>query len=118
MSEGSRIDAAELSAVRLSSDGSCVILVLRDAAGQKISLSLPRRCLGSVLAAMPQVEAGSLHTVDTWNMAHADNGEMVLTLSTPEGLSVSFVIKAWQVEGMASVATYGGCRETERRMLH
>ncbi len=67
---------------------------------------------------MPAVEAGSRHAVDTWNMAHADNGDVVLTLCTPEGLSVSFSVKRWQVESMATVATYGGCRAVTGRTVH
>jgi len=43
---------------------------------------------------------------------------MILTLYTPEGLAISFTIKPWQVQGMATVAMYGAAREANSRSLH
>jgi hypothetical protein len=41
-------------------------------------------------------------------MDRVGNGQdLVLTLRTPEGQAVSFAMKPWQVEGMATIATYG-----------
>ena len=115
-----RIDAAELGDVRLSADGSHLILRLRDTAGQTVSLSLPTRCLNTVLSALPrQVEMGTVHALDTWDMVPADNGQdMILRLSTPDGRAVSFAIKPWQVQGMATVATYGSLRAMPSRSIH
>jgi hypothetical protein len=120
MTDRSRIDTAELDGVRLSPDGSRLILLLRDTAGQKVSLSLPTHCLNTVLTAAPQsAEAGTVHAVDTWNMALAENGrDMILTLRTPEGMAISFTVKPWQVQGMATVATYGSTREPANRSIH
>ena len=83
MTERSRIDA-ELDGVRLSPDGSRLILLLHDAAGQKVSLSLPRSCVSAVLtAASHPAEAGVVHVVETWNMSSAENGlDMILTFCT------------------------------------
>jgi hypothetical protein len=119
MTDRSRIDA-ELDGVRLSPDGSRLILLLRDTAGQKVSLSLPTSCLNTVLTATPQLaEEGTLHAVDTWNMAPAENGlDMILTLRTPEGMAISFTVKPWQVQGMATVAMYGSTREPASRSIH
>ena len=99
MTDRSRIDA-DLDGVRLSPDGSRLILLLRDGTGQKVSLSLPTSCLNSVLtAAPPPIEAGVVQSIDAWNMAPAENGQdMVLTLCTPEGRAISFRIKPWQAE--------------------
>ena len=120
MTDRSRIDAAELDGVRLSPDGSRLILLLRDATGQKVSLSLPTNCLNTVLTATPrQAATGTVHSLDTWNMAPAEDGQdMILTLCTSEGLTVSFSIKPWQVQGMATVATYGTSREMTPRSVH
>ena len=120
MTDRSRIDTAELDGVRLSPDGSRLILLLRDTAGQKVSLSLPTHCLNTVLTAAPQsAEAGTVHAVDTWSMALAENGrDMILTLRTPEGMAISFTVKPWQVQGMATVATYGSTREPANRSIH
>jgi hypothetical protein len=120
MNDRTRIDATELDGVRLSSDGSRLILLLRDTAGQKVSLSLPVTCLNTVLTAMPRSAAmGARHSLDAWTMAPAENGrDMILTLRTPEGLAVSFTIKPWQVQGMATVATFGQSGETPPRTVH
>jgi hypothetical protein len=118
MTERSRIDAAGLDGARLSPDGSRLTLLLRDAEGRKLSLSLPMNCLNTVLAATPRTaEAGTVHPLDTWTMTPAKNGrDMILTLCTPEGKEISFTIKPWQVQGIATIATYGGPREA--RSLH
>ena len=120
MTDRSRIDAAGLDGVRLSPDGSRLILLLRDAAGQKVSLSLPTNCLNTVLTAVPRTaEAAAMHSVDTWNMTATENGQdMILTLCTPEGMAISFTVKPWQVQGMATVATYGARGEVTSRSIH
>jgi hypothetical protein len=52
-------------------------------------------------------------------MALAENGrDMILTLRTPEGMAISFTVKPWQVQGMATVATYGSTREPANRSIH
>jgi hypothetical protein len=43
---------------------------------------------------------------------------MILTLRTPEGMAISFTVKPWQVQGMATVATYGSTREPPNRSIH
>ena len=120
MTARSRIDAAELDGVRLSPDGSRLILMLRDATGQKVSLSLPKNCLNTMLTAVPHAEeAGAAHAVDTWTMTATENGQdMVLTLHTPEGMAISFTVKPWQLQGMATVATYGVRGDTAGRTVH
>jgi hypothetical protein len=103
MTDRSRIDTAELDGVRLSPDGSRLILLLRDTAGQKISLSLPTNCLNSVLTAVPHpAEADTVHAVDTWSMSLAEDGQDTgLTFRTPEGMAISFTIKRWQVQSIS-----------------
>lgn len=115
-----RIDAAELSSAQLSPDGSRLILLMRDAAGRNVSLSLPTDCLNTILAATPrQVEADAAYSLDTWSMAPAENGrDMILTLCTPQGLAVSFIVKPWQVQGMATVATHTHPHEPPPRSVH
>jgi hypothetical protein len=119
MTERSRIDA-ELDGVRLSPDGSRLILLLHDAAGQKVSLSLPRSCVSAVLTATPHpADASTLHSVETWDMSLAENGQdMILTFCTPEGMVTSFTIKSWQAQGLATVATYGTTRDSSNRSVH
>jgi hypothetical protein len=109
-----------LDGVRLSFDGSRLILLLRDTSGQKVSVSVPTNCMNTVLTAVSRpVEPGTVHSLDTWNMAQAENGQdLILTLCTPEGLTISYNIKPWQVQGMATVATYGATRGAAIRSFH
>jgi hypothetical protein len=104
-----KIDADQVTEVRLSEDGTRVLMTLLDDAGQKVLLSLPASCLNAVLSVVPRhVEPGAVHRLDNWNMGVAENGQdLLLTLRTPEGLTISFTLKPWQVEGMATIATYG-----------
>ena len=119
MTDRSKIDA-ELDGVRLSPDGLRLILLLRDRGGQKLSLSLPTSCLNAVLAAAPPpVGSGIVQSVDAWNLMPAENGQdMILTLCTAEGKAMSFIIKPWQVDGIATVATYGSTRGRAGRSTH
>jgi hypothetical protein len=119
VTEHSRIDA-ELDGARLSLDGSRLILLLHDAAGQKVSLSLPTQCLSAVLTAAPQpVACGTVHSVETWSMSSGKNGQdMILTLCTPEGMVMSFALKSWQAESMATVATHVSTRNSVGRSVH
>jgi hypothetical protein len=121
MTDRSRIDA-ELEGVRLSPDGARLILLLRDAAGHEVSLSLPRSSVTAVMAVASQpreAEVGTIHAVETWNMSLAGNGQdMILTFCTSAGLVMSFTIKSWQAQGMASVATYGTTRAAMNSTVH
>jgi hypothetical protein len=106
--------------VRLSPDRTRLVLRLRDHAGHSVSVSLPTACLNTVLTAMPQqVETGTVHPLDTWTMGPAENGlDLVLTLRTPQGLAISFTTKPFQVEAMATVATYGRVHPTTAKSIH
>jgi hypothetical protein len=114
------IDAAEVLSVRLSRDRTRLVLMLRDAAGQTVSLSLPTQCVNAMLTAVPQqMEAGALHALDTWSIEPIGNGQdVVLTLRTAEGQAISFSAKPWQVEGMATIATYGRGHPASGKVVH
>jgi hypothetical protein len=120
MAAPTRIDATGIIDVRLSHDGQRVHLRLRDTAGQVTALSLPAACLNAVFAVLPRrVEPGSVHPLDSWSMAPTPNGQqLLLTLCTPEGQSVAFTTTPWQVQGMATIATYGHRGEITRKSIH
>ncbi len=120
MSERIEIDAEKLSEVRLSADGTRVNLIVLNPLGQKISLSLPADCLNAVIDAMPRrADPGVVHRLDSWSMNAADNGaDLVLTLRTPEAVAISFALKPWQVEGMATIAAYGSQHRTQPKTVH
>jgi hypothetical protein len=115
-----KVDADRLTAVRLSADGARLNVDLLDLHGQKVSLSLPTGCLNAMLSVMPRhAKPGTLHKLDSWSMGVAQNGQdLVLTLRTPEGLAISFTLKPWQLEGMATIATYGSAQRLLPKTLH
>jgi hypothetical protein len=119
LTEHLRIDATELIQAKLSPDSTRLQLTLRDQDGQSVSLSLPLACLNTILTAAPrQAATDEVHRLDSWTMDHAEAGnDIVLTLRTPEGLAISFNTKRWQIEGMATIATYG-MRPTSAKRLH
>ena len=77
--------------------------------GQTVSFSFPACWLNTMLNAVPdRPRPDTVHPLDSWSMDRVGNGQdLVLTLRTPEGQAVSFAMKPWQVEGMATIATYG-----------
>jgi hypothetical protein len=114
------IEATELVGLRLSSDGKCLRLRVRDQDGQTVTVSLPVGWLNAMLNALPR-SAGpdQVHPLDSWSMDRVGNGQdLVLTLRTPEGQAVSFVMKSWQVEGMATIATYGTSGKSSPATVH
>jgi hypothetical protein len=115
-----KIDADELTEIRLSADGARVLMSLLDTEGRKVSLSLPASCLNAVMSVAPRhAEPGAIHKLDSWNMGAVENGQdLLLTLRTPEGLAISFTLKPWQVEGMATIATYGNAQRSLPKTMH
>jgi hypothetical protein len=114
------IEATELIGVLVSSDGKRLRLRVRDQDGQTVTFSLPSCWLNAMLTALPRSSgADTVHPLDSWTMDRTGNGQdLVLTLRTPEGQAVSFVMKPWQVEGMATIATYGGSGRTSSTTIH
>jgi hypothetical protein len=114
------IDAEELLSVRLSLDGRRLRIRVRDKTGGFATLSLPSEWLNELLKAVPrQALGGSVHRLDSWSMDRTcPGGDLVLTLRTPKGQAVSFAAKAWQFEGMATVATFGAGKGVPKERLH
>jgi len=83
-------------------------------------LSLPANCLNTVISAVPDhVDPGTVHKLESWTKGAAENGQdLLLTLRTPEGAAISFTLKPWQVEGMATVATYGSSQRVLPKTMH
>ncbi len=114
------IEAADLVGVRVSADGKSLRLRVRDPSGQTVSFSFPACWLNAMLNALPRAPAPeTVHVLDSWSMDRAGDGQqLVLTLRTAEGQAVSFVMQPWQVEGMATVATYGRSGPPPERTVH
>jgi hypothetical protein len=115
-----KIDTDQLTEARLSADTTRVHLTLLDRDGRKTILSLPTNCLNTIVNLLPgRADPGSVHTLDTWTMGTTENRQdLLLTLRTPEGLAISFIIKPWQVEGMATIATHGSSNRPLPRSVH
>jgi hypothetical protein len=114
------IEATELVSVRVSANGKRLRLLARDQNGQTMAFSLPACWLNAMLTALPHSSgSGTVHLLDSWSMDRMGSSQdLVLTLRTPEGQTVSFAIKPWQVEGMATIATYGNSGRTSETPMH
>jgi hypothetical protein len=82
--------------------------------------SLPASCLNAVLSVVPRSAASDVvHQLDSWSMGVAENGQdLLLMLRTPEGAAISFTLKPWQVEGMATIAIYGSAQRSQPKTMH
>jgi hypothetical protein len=120
MTDPRDIEATELDSVLMSADGRHLRLRVRDQAGRTVCFWLPVNWLNRILEAQPRSpDRDVIHPLDSWSMDRISNGQdLVLTLRTPQGHAVSFAIKPWQVEGMATIATYGNTVGTAERTLH
>jgi hypothetical protein len=115
-----KIDADQVTDVRLSEDATRVSMTLLDPAGNRMLLTLPADCLNAVLSVVPRRAAPDVvNRLDSWSMGVAENAQdLVLTLRTPEGAAISFALKPWQVEGMATIATYGSAQRSQPKTMH
>ncbi|MGA3005077.1 MAG: hypothetical protein ABSE20_25485 [Acetobacteraceae bacterium] len=120
MTDKVKIDANKLTEIRLSEDATRVTMTLLDASGQQVLLSLPANCLNAVVSVVPrQVAPDVVHRLDSWSMCVVENGQdLLLTLRTPEGVATSFTLKPWQLEGMATIATYGSAQRSQPKTMH
>ena len=94
--------------------------MLRDAGGGRVALSLSAAWMTSVLASLPQqVDSGPVHQLDSWSVAPSGDGQdLVLTLRTAEGRTVAFATRPWQIQGMATIASYSGVAGAVPKLRH
>ncbi len=117
MSQPPDVDATELIGVRVSPDGCRLKIRVRDGAGRISTVALPTNWLNQVLNALPKPAEAEVYPLDTWSMDRPVQGQdLLLTLRTPEGRAFAFAVKPWQVEAMATIATYGG--STSKGTVH
>ncbi len=114
------IEATELLGLHLSSDRKYLRLRIRDQAGGPVTVSLPTCWLNAMLTALPRSPGpDTVHSLDSWSIDRIGTGQdLVLTLRSPEAQAVSFAIKPWQVEGMATIAMYGNAGTTPPTTVH
>jgi hypothetical protein len=83
-------------------------------------LHAPGKLVDSILKTLPRSDTnGAVHPLDSWSFDRTPNGQdLVLTLQTWQGKAVSFAIKRWHVEGMATIATYDNAAESTQQTVH
>ncbi len=120
MTDRVKIDVTEVLRAWASEDGRRLHVKLVTAGGSTVTLTLPISSLNAVLTPVtPRTDPAETRLLDTWTMRHIDNGgEVLLTLCTADGEAVSFVTKAAQIEGMATIATYGRPGRRSAKVLH
>lgn len=120
MSERAHVNAQELLRIETADDGRSVCLHLVDDAGRVVVLRLPSgivRAVGEIVPRAP--EPACLHLVDSWRLRPSDDGAaLVLTLQTPDGCAAWYVMKPWQVEGIATVASHSGPTPRAARLMN
>jgi hypothetical protein len=113
------IDAVELISVGPMEDGNRVKLRIRGRDGGVQSLAMPAKWLNDLVSAAPHpVLDGSARPVASWTMQPATEGELLLTLRTPEGETFSFTVKPWQMQGIGTLATHGRFDTKRKTKLH
>jgi hypothetical protein len=97
----------------VSPDGSRARLGFADGAGRPCRIDLPVEAVSGLLMTLPRVLQAALdrrgdgsarvvQPLGTWQLERAaDPGRLILTLSTPDGFSVAFVLGADDLEAMA-----------------
>jgi hypothetical protein len=119
MTQQPDIDATELISVRISPDGRRLKIRVRDGTGRTSTVALPTNWLNQILNALPRPGVAEVYPLDTWSMDRPRDGQdLLLTLRTPEGRAVTFAVKPWQLEGMATIATYGCTGGVAKGTIH
>jgi hypothetical protein len=102
------IDAVELISVRPLGDGNRLRLRVRSRDGSMQSLAIPAKWLNAMVEAAPHpLLDGAALPVASWSMQATYEGDLLLTLRTPEEQAFSFTVKPWQAQGIGTLAAYG-----------
>lgn len=113
------IDAVELISVAPMEDGSRLRLRVRVRNGGVQSVAMPAKWLADIVNAVPHpVLDGTALPLASWTMEMAGDGDLLLTLRTPEGHAFSFTVKHWQAQEIGSLALYGHLDAKKKDALH
>lgn len=102
-----RISVQEVAWIERSAVGGSVRAHLVDDAGRTILLRLPAHVIRALGELPPQApEPRGLHAVESWRLRSVSHGtRVVLTLHTAEGSTASYLLNAWQMDAIATLAT-------------
>jgi hypothetical protein len=111
------IEGKALDQFQIAPDGTSVSLGLRDTAGQSVAVSLPIDCVNALMMTLPSMVAQALRArhrdsslrmvfpLGQWTVESAAADErVILTLSTPDGFTVSFGITPDELTRIGSAA--------------
>ena len=121
------IRGVELTTFDVASDGESVSIHVKDERGDPATLTLPSDCLHALLMTMPEIVRRSLqarfrdpamrvvYPVGSWTLEKSVvPGNVIVTLRTPDGFSVSFglspleLLQMWTQSASTTVEAGGG----------
>jgi hypothetical protein len=102
-----------LTVLEVAPDGGEFRLNLIDRDGRPAAVTLPSDCLNELLLMLPRVVAQALraryrddtlriaYTLERWRIERAEEGRLILTIETEQGLEMSFLVAPSDLERMA-----------------
>jgi hypothetical protein len=109
------INVRSLAKCQVASDGSAICLKFEDADGRPVALGLPHACVQQLIMTLPHLLSKALlarygdHSLravfplSDWRLEFAAGSKnFILTMSTPDGFEVSFVVSPRNMEWMMS----------------
>jgi hypothetical protein len=110
-----QVDIRSLTTCHVVSDGSAVCLNFEAADGRPVGLRMPRGCIQQLVLTLPHLLSMALRAqhgdaslravfpLSEWRLeAAAGSKDFILTMRTPDGFEVSFVLSALNVTDMMS----------------
>jgi len=104
-----RIDIKELTSYEVADDGSAIRMLVNDAEAQPLAIDFPMECLNSLLMTLPSMVMAALrqrykdatlkltYPLAQFDISFAsDLTTRILTMTTPDGFSVSFSLSEAQ----------------------
>jgi hypothetical protein len=112
----SPIKAESLTHYEVASDGTHCRLCFLDTDGVEQSVELPVACLQQLMLTIPKITCEALrglyndgalelvHVVESWQVRAGTSRRVILTLTTPDGFSISFSISSAELGELADAA--------------
>jgi hypothetical protein len=110
-----QLNVRSLATCQVASDGSAISLNFEAADGRPVALSLPRGCVQQLVMTLPHLLSKALlaqhgdtslravFPLSHWSLeAAAGSKDFILTMMTPDGFEVAFVLSARNIESITS----------------
>ncbi len=111
----SEITAAALTTFEVAPDGGQVRIGAQDAAGSPVSFVLPTDCLRTLIMTLPRMMSMALraqsrdsslrltYPIGHFRLEQSTHEKQILTLATPDGFEVSFLLSVGDAADLADV---------------